>query len=199
MWILSVQYFLIQLLVALSWEAPYSLTRNTISDLGNTACGNYDGRFICSSPHTLMNASFSILGIFMALGALLIYQEFKESNGSLTGFVFMAIAGVGSLLVGLFPENTTLALHLIGAGLSFLIGNLGIVILGFALNIPKSLRIYTLVTGFISLTALAFLSTHAYLGLGIGGIERITAYPQTIWLIVFGIYISKNHLKRAKN
>jgi hypothetical membrane protein len=146
-----------------------------------------------------MNVSFIVLGIFMATGSLLIYQEFKESRATLIGFSFMAAAGVGTVMVGLFPENTILALHLIGALLPFLVGNLGIVVLGFTLNIPKSLRVYTLATGYISLIALLFLLTHAYLGIGIGGMERITAYPQTIWLIVFGVYISKNHILKLRN
>lgn len=199
MWMLSVQYFLIQILATLSFKNNYSLIHNTISDLGNTTCGVYGGRFVCSPLHNLMNVSFIVLGIFMATGSLLIYQEFKESRATLIGFSFMAAAGVGTVMVGLFPENTILALHLIGALLPFLVGNLGIVVLGFTLNIPKSLRVYTLATGYISLIALLFLLTHAYLGIGIGGMERITAYPQTIWLIVFGVYISKNHILKLRN
>jgi hypothetical protein len=34
-----------------------------------------------------------------------------------------------------------------------------------------------------------FASSH-YLGLGEGGMERIVAYPQTLWLIFFGTYLS---------
>lgn len=200
MWMLSIQYYLIQVVVAASFRIHYSLAHNTISDLGNTACGNYGGRFVCSPLHSLMNASFIALGIFMAAGSLLIYQEFKKTTTTLVGFSFMAVAGIGTLLVGIFPENTINILHLTGALLPFFVGNVGIVVLGFALDIPKSLHVYTLATGFISLIALVFFVTHTYLGIGIGGMERITAYPQTMWLIVFGIYISKNHImKRFSN
>ena len=38
-WVLSVQYFLVQLIVAAAWHPPYSWAHNLISDLGNTACG----------------------------------------------------------------------------------------------------------------------------------------------------------------
>src|SRR5579863_5680731 len=79
MWMLSIQYFLIQYIVARSWTLPYSLSRNTISDLGNTVCAVRSTGFVCSPLHSLMNASFITLGVFMALGSLLIYQEFKES------------------------------------------------------------------------------------------------------------------------
>ncbi len=46
-WMLSIQYYIIQVVVAMAWTSPYSLLRNTISDLGNTACGSYGGRFVC--------------------------------------------------------------------------------------------------------------------------------------------------------
>lgn len=199
MWMLSLQYFLIQVVVARDWLIPFSLAQNTISDLGNIACGAYAGRFVCSPLHSLMNGSFITLGVFMATGSLLIYQEFKRDTATLVGFSFMAIAGIGTLLVGLFPENTVSALHILGAFLPFFVGNLGLVILGRVLDLPRWLRIYTMASGVISLVALALFVTHTYLGLGIGGMERLTAYPQTVWLIVFGVYISRNHLlKRSK-
>lgn len=198
MWMLSLQYFIVQIAVASAWRQPYSIANNTISDLGNTNCSIYSGRYICSPLHDLMNTSFIVLGVFMATGSLLIYQEFKENRASLIGFSFMLIAGIGTMLVGIFPENTISALHIIGAALPFLIGNLGIIILGYTLNIPKSLRIFTLSAGMIALVALIFFYTKNYLGIGIGGMERITAYPQTIWLIVFGVYLSKNHYMRLR-
>jgi hypothetical membrane protein len=197
LWVLSVQYFAVQLIVAAAWSYPYSWLHNTISDLGNTACGPYGGRLICSPQHNLMNASFIILGITMFQGAMLIYQEFGETSLSLVGFSFMALAGFGTILVGLFPENTIGSLHYVGALLPFLIGNLGILILGLVLNIPKWLRVYSRATGIFTLAALALFTTHTYLGLDIGGMERLTAYPQTVWLIVFGIYISRNRYTSA--
>jgi len=194
-WMVSIQYYIIQLIVALAWATPYSLTHNPISDLGNTACGVYSGRPVCSPLHSLMNASFITLGFTMIFGAALIYQEFKETTGSLTGFVFMSIAGLGTLIVGSFPENSISALHVLGATLPFLIGNVGLVVLGAVLDIPRWLRIYTLFSGIVSLVALALFTGNIYLGLSVGGMERVVAYPQTMWLIVFGIYISSNHIK----
>lgn len=195
-WMLSIQYYLIQIVVAMAWKVHYSLRLNTISDLGNTACGNYGGRFVCSPLHPLMNASFMALGLTMAAGATLIYREFQKSIGTIVGFGAMATAGIGTVLVGLFPENTASSLHTLGASLPFLVGNLGIIVLGTQLNIPKALRVYTFLSGFISLVALVLFAMHNYFGLGIGGMERLTAYPQTMWLIAFGVYISRNHIMK---
>lgn len=196
-WMASVQYFIVQLAVALRFKPAYSLTQNTISDLGNTVCGIYGGASVCSPLRLLMNASFVVLGCTMIAGSMLIYREFREGRAAIVGFTFMAFAGFGTLLVGLFPENTIGALHTIGAALPFFIGNVGIVILGATLSIPKNLRAYTIASGILSLAALALLTTHRYHGLGNGGMERLTAYPKTIWLIVFGIYMSRKHYRRV--
>lgn len=190
-WMISIQYYIIQGLVAAGWKLPYSYTQNTISDLGNTVCGEYGGRYVCSQSHSLMNASFIVLGITMMFGALLIYQEFQRSRGTLVGFIFMGLAGFGTLLVGLFPENTINLLHILGAFLAFMIGNLALIILGFSLDLTKSFRFYTLLSGFVTVAATFLFVSHTYLGLGLGGMERIASYPQTAWIIVFGAYISR--------
>ena len=197
-WIASIQFFITMLLVALAWPTHYSFLNNTISDLGNTACGVYNGRYVCSPQHAWMNASFIVLGITMVAGSTLIYREFKKSRASAAGFSFMALGGVGTIIVGIFAENTISSLHVFGATLPFVIGNLALLVLGFSLDIPKPLRIYTILSGFVSLAASLLFTTHHYLGFGVGGMERLAANLQTVWLIVFGLYISKNHFSRAK-
>jgi hypothetical membrane protein len=195
-WITSLQYFIAMSIVGMNWATHYSILQNTISDLGNTACGVYSDRYVCSPLHAWMNASFILLGITMLIGSALIYHEFRKNAGSAIGFGFMALAGIGTILVGIFAENTISSLHEFGAALPFVIGNLALIILGLALDLPKSLRLYTLLSGVVSLTAFCLLITHAYLGIGIGGMERLVAHPQTIWLIVFGAYMSNNHFRR---
>jgi hypothetical membrane protein len=145
-----------------------------------------------------MNASLILLGAFMTGGALLIYQEFKKERFTIAGFWFMALSGIGTILVGIFPENSISILHEIGAGLPFILGNIGVLILGLKLDIPKKLKTYSVITGIVALIGIVLFITKSYLGLGIGGMERIAAYPQTIWLIVFGIYMSKNRYIKIK-
>jgi hypothetical membrane protein len=198
MWIMTVEYFIIQIIVAAKWKVSYSLSSNTISDLGNTSCGLFNHRYVCSPLHNLMNGALIGLGVFMMIGSILIYQEFKETKLASVGFSFLFLGGIGTVLVGIFPENTISALHIIGASLPFLIGNVGLVVLGISLTLPSSLRIFTLVVGLISLIAFFCYINNFYLGLGDGGMERVVAYPQTIWLIIFGLYISKNHYSRSK-
>lgn len=197
-WILSLQYFVAQIFVGRAWPVPYNIFQYAISDLGNTACGIYAERYVCSPLHSLMNASFILLGITMFCGSLLIYLEFTRSRATLIGFSSMAIAGFGTVLVGLFPENVVPPLHALGAVLAFLVGSFGIFVLGLSLDIPRGFKQYTVISALVSLAALALFTLRIYLGLDFGGMERVVSYPQTIWLIVFGAYISRDHMTVQK-
>jgi hypothetical membrane protein len=179
-WLISIQYFIVMSLVAWAWPTHYSALDNTISDLGNTACGIYSGRYVCSPQHVWMNASFIALGITMIFGSALIYHEFRKNVGSLVGFSFMGLAGFGLILVGIFAENTISSL---------------LIILGITLDLPKWLKLFSVIAGIVSLAAFILFVSHNYLDLGIGGMERLATHPQTIWLIVFGLYMSRNRFK----
>lgn len=197
-WLLSLQYFLVQGVVAEAWAAPFSLAKNAISDLGNTACAPYADRYVCSPLHGLMNSSFVIMGVTIVLGSLLIPEEFRQNKLSRVGFHFMSLAGVGTVLVGLFPENSVSALHFLGAVLPFFFGNVALVIFSFSLGLPPFFRYYTLASGVIALIAFILFVFDRYMGFGLGGMERLVAYPQTIWLIAFGAYISVNHYRERR-
>jgi hypothetical membrane protein len=194
----SIQYFLAQILVAQEWPRPYSVAHDTISDLGNTSCGIFNSRFVCSPLHNVMNVSFIVLGLAMTLGSLLIYHQFSGSRSTALGFDMMAISGIGVIMVGIFPENTISPLHGIGAALPFVLGNAGVIVLGLSLNLPAPMRLYSFLSGGVAILALGFYASSHDLGLGEGGIERVVAYPQTAWLIVVGVYLlRKNPVRQA--
>ena len=193
-------YFFAQIVAAWVFRPTYSVIWNVISDLGNTSCRAYEGRAVCSPHHVVMNIAFVFLGLVMASGSMLLYQEFTDRRraeriGALAGFSCMAIAGLGTGLVGLFPENTSHAMHVAGAALAIGVGNVGIFILGTTLSLPESMRRYMLVFSTASATALFLFAFHKYFGIGAGTMERIAAYPETIWLVVFGLYVWRFHPK----
>jgi hypothetical membrane protein len=194
LWIVNIQYFVVQILVILAWQVPFSWSRNTISDLGNTICRPYAERLVCSPDHGLMNVSFVLLGLTMISGSYVLYMSSMRFRTLLFGFVFMSLAGLGTILVGIFPENTVERLHLLGAGLPFLLGNLSLLIFGTKLNLAKKFKVYTLFSGALALLALLLFVFKIYLGLGEGGMERIVAYPQTIWMIIYGINLLLTNL-----
>ncbi len=187
----STLYFIAQLAAAWVWNPPYSVITDTISDLGKTT----------SPRHVLMNAAFVLLGVVMSLGSLLIYQEFRRASlvqqrGAMVGFTVMGVAGVGAVLVGVFPENTSHALHLAGAVLAIGGGIVAIFVLGWVLELPERLSTFTRFWAPVAMTALVLFACHRDFGIGAGTMERIAAYPVTIWLIAFGCYMARGHVKR---
>jgi hypothetical membrane protein len=188
LWIATVQNFAVIVYAARDFKSGYNWKMNHISDLGNTACGWFHSRYVCSPHHGVVNLSYIAMGLAMIFGALLIYQEFRSGRWALTGFTGVAIAGVGAILVGIFPENTIHWLHLFGAGLVLLIGNLALIIIGLSVQVPVWFKYYSIASGVIALTALGLFTTDHYLGLGYGSLERTTTDLEIIWQIVFGIY-----------
>ncbi len=187
LWLSTVQYFVVQAVVSVAWSHPsYSWRLNAISDLGARHCGQFDGRYVCSPAHVAMNVSLIVLGLGMALGSVLFLGQFGHSR---TGFLLMAVAGLGAMLVGLFPEDTVYWVHITGADLAFLVGNVALIAFGFSRRFPRWLRWYATGSGVVALAALYLFLTHHRFFMGLGGMERVVAYPQTIWLIVFGAYM----------
>src|SRR3954467_13535018 len=95
-WLSTVQYFVVQLVVASAWTSSYSWRLNAISDLGATRCGQFDDRYVCSPLHGLMNASLVVLGLAMTIGSALVFQEVRRAR---VGFALMGAAGVGAIMV----------------------------------------------------------------------------------------------------
>ena len=183
------QYFIVQVVVGERWSPAYSWNRNAISDLGNTVCGTFNAHRVCSPLHDLMNLSFLVLGAAMLFGSMLNRQTSLTRRGTSIGFRCMEVAGAGVALVGLFPENSVSAVHGFGAALAFVLGNIAIIVLGVTLRIPLVLRIMSVCLGVFALAALVAYASSHYFGLGEGGIERVVAYPQTVWLISTGAYM----------
>ena len=64
------------------------------------------------------------------------------------------------------------------------------VLLGIALTQSREhqvLAIYSIFSGVVGLVATALFINDHYLGLGIGGMESVAAYPLRLWLIVAGL------------
>lgn len=142
-----------------------------------------------------MNASLIVLGVGMAVGSALTYQTLRRGRA---GLVVMAAAGVGTVVVGLVPLDTVYWLHIAGADAAILLGNIALIMLGRALGQPRWLGWYALISGVVALAGLCLFLTHNRFFLGLGGMERVAAYPQTLWLIVAGIHLWTIHNRPSK-
>jgi hypothetical membrane protein len=192
-WMLAVQFFIAQAVVQSAWTTPFSLTQNFISDLGNTTCAPYppgSNSYVCSPWHAWMNASFIVLGLIILFGGVLVRTAFPRGLARLAGLILIGLAGIGIIAVGLYPEDVHIEYHRLGAAGHFVFGNLGMVVLGIALKQARerqALAVYSIISGVVGLVATALFITDNYLGLGIGGMERVAAYPLPLWLSVAGL------------
>lgn len=189
-WMLTIQYFVAQIVVAVAAKSIYNWGTDPISYLGITECGFYDNVYVCSPLHALFNLSMIGLGVAMGAGVFLFYHQFKKSPGTLLGFSALAVAALGSLLVGVFPANTLMTVHKIGSGLAFIGALVGLLTLGVSLReLPHFLRYLTLVSGVIVLAGLTHLALLFFTGIGFKGVaERTVSYTEVLWLFVFGLY-----------
>ncbi|MFG2113130.1 DUF998 domain-containing protein [Streptomyces sp. NPDC048718] len=194
-WIVGVvQFFVVHAIVESAWATPYSWARNNISDLGNALCAvqrQPEPRYICSPEHALMNGSFIALGVlFLAGGVLMGGAPWRRGPLAAVSRVLLAAAGVGFALAGLFPADAHENQHVLGALLIMVLGNTGLVLAGYALerSTPAALRWGSTALGVVAITGFGlFLSRH-YLGLGLGGMERVAALPLLVWTVAIGVH-----------
>ncbi len=126
-----------------------------------------------------MNVSLVLLGITTTTGSILVYQSVRKSK---VGFCLMAIAGIGAIIVGLFPEDTVFWAHILGQDLAFVGGNIALIVFGFTFHVRQWFRWYSILSGAVALIALTLFLTHNNFSLGLGGMERTIAYPLLFWL-----------------
>jgi hypothetical membrane protein len=126
-----------QLVVATRFEAPYDLTRNTISDLGVVGCGTVQAAGgpveACSPWHAGMNASFVVIGSLLALGALLGALTIVRRPALIRTAAAMAmlfVAGISSAAVGFVPLDVDGDLHALVATPLFVTQPIALLLLG---------------------------------------------------------------------
>ncbi|MFE2992009.1 DUF998 domain-containing protein [Streptomyces sp. NPDC059262] len=193
-WIVGVvQFFVIHGIAESAWARPYSWARNNISDLGNSHCALQSDpapRYICSPEHGLMNVSFVTLGVLLVVGAALTGGVlWRSSRAAAVARLLLASAGVGFVLAGLAPADVNENQHVLGALFIMATGNIGLVMAGFGLTeqVPARLRWGTTLLGVTAITAFGLFLSHHYLGLGMGGMERVAAFPLLFWALAVSV------------
>jgi hypothetical membrane protein len=188
-WTVLIQFFVMHLVVESTWTMPYSWASNAISDLGNTR----------SPWHTAMNLSFAINGVCMAAGGLLIgrtvarYSASDQRRLPRAAAVSLALAGAGTLLVGLNPSDVRAVAHLVGAFAATLGGNAGVLLLGVALRRIRRAGGACGITGgtlgLIGAAVTGSLMIGAVPGFHEwgGAAERVAIFPMLIAMIIIGV------------
>ncbi len=198
------QYFIVEAVVIAAWAGPHAYSRrfNVISDLGAEYCGVYNGRSVCSPLHRLMDASFIAQGLAMILGAVLLSSVLFRVAGKpslppaaqragwpIAVRVLIGVSGLGTIVVGLVPEDTISGLHYTGALLFFIPGGLALVALGWNWRRRQLISAFLLLSGVVSLISTVVFALVP--GIEVGTVERLMAYPITIGLSVVGMVMAR--------
>lgn len=170
--------FGIFLIVAEALYPGYSVSINYVSDLGAT-CPTSATCVIIQPTATIFDTSIILLGLSILVAAFFLQRAFHWTPASL----LIAVAGIGALGVGFFPETTGIV-HSIFSLIVFLFAGLSAIVT--ARFQKKPLFYFSVVLGFATLVALLLYVDGDYLGLGAGGMERMVVYPVLLWAIGFG-------------
>lgn len=211
-WIATLEFLVGQAIAQAAWTTPYSLVDDAVSDLGNTTCGEWPPAgtaaklfkgigthyYVCSPLHTVMNASFIVTGVLVALGVYFTRGAWPQRRLTGWGLTFLALAGLGKIVVGLDPENVRPLLHTLGA-LNIPCANIGIVLLGLGVwRTRRAVGVFSVVLGGVGFLAFLILLAISASGHGFGVAERIADYTIIVWLVTVGIGLVVGARSRAQ-
>lgn len=148
----------------------YSVSENVISDLG-----------VGPEPSRLI-----FTGGLIVFGLLVLSTAYLRGDRTDPITIMFALTGVGAIGVAIFNENLR-GIHLLFAGLAFGMGCLTALVVSRSMKSPFS-EVF-IVLGAMGLVALALQTSKTFLGLGVGGMERMIFYPSVFWALVYGAYL----------
>ena len=147
----------------------------------------------------IMNIDFIVTGIgFLVAYYLLIFKILKSKKYNLLYLITPVLFAVGSVLVGVYQGGVPSedGLHGLGARLSFLGGNLTLIISGVSLfKNRKGYSIVSIILGLIGLISAGFMNNALTNNLTevVAIYERLTVYPITIWQLMTGLTFLKEN------
>lgn len=181
----SVQFIGAMIAVQLKYPG-YSDLSNYISDLGGKTASQWA---------VVFNASVILLGLLALLATVLLLPAFGRKLSRTLGLGFFAIAGIGAVMVGVFPEPSRYLsgnIHSISSDIAFIGSGLSLIILPLAMLRDtrwEGYRAFTFLMGAVTLIAIVLFSVNAWGALGPGGLERVIVAPILLWAIVVGIHL----------
>jgi hypothetical membrane protein len=195
--LLAGMQFVIGAHIAEATYPGYNVNQNYLSDLGATVRYTSNGvTIVIQQP---ASAIFTVM--LMAMGVLILgaaYLMFPLVKSRRT-VVFMGLFGIAALGIGIFSEVFTL-IHGIFSLLAFFTGGLA-AIFSFKLT-KRPMNYVSVILGVTVLVAMVLLELASLdqilpeMGfaagaplqtpIGIGGLERMIAYPLMLWFVMFG-------------
>ncbi|DAC72181.1 MAG TPA: hypothetical protein DSN98_06545 [Thermoplasmata archaeon] len=167
---IAASQFVLGLIVAEALFPGYSISTNYISDLG------------VGPSSMVFNMSIFLTGLLSIIGVYFFQRTFNHKVMT----IVLIITAVATMGVGIFTENSE-PMHMITSFFAFLFSGLSAIVSCRIMKYPFNIIVTFL--GLINLSALILFIGNIYLGLGVGGMERMIMYPTLIWMIGFGSYL----------
>ena len=199
-WLLTVEFFLAQFLAQAAWPG-YAMAVEDISLLGVTSCGTFVNPApggimpVCSPLSLVFNLGMALNGMLVVLGVWFTRDFWPPTRLRTIGLWLLALGGDGTMLAGAFPLDTVPVLHTVGAALALGLSCFGFIALARLIwDRHRVFALYSLATGVLALLGFALYVGEIYLG-GRGTVERLAAWPQTLWYMVTGTLILRGRLR----
>ena len=171
----GVVQFVLAVIICEAIYSGYSVGQQYISDLGNwSLAGNYAAIF---------NVSIIFAGTLGIASAYFIQRAFK--NRLFTSLLM--INTFCNILIGVFAEDISMPMHGISALIGLIFG-LGATFMSSKF-VKSPLSYAPIILGGVIIVAVVLQASGYYLGLGLGGIERLEIYPSLLWGLVFDAYL----------
>ena len=183
---IAVTQFVLGLIVSEALFSGYSIYDNYISDLG------------VGSSSMIFNSSVFLMGLLLIVGAYFLQRAFNFKM--LT--VLLVLTSIGAMGVGIFTEDFG-TMHSVVSLVAFLFGGLSAIFSVLCSYVHKfnllkmPFSVITVILGLMSLGALVLFIVGVDLGLGVGGMERMIAYPILMWGAGFGGHLIAHPEKRT--
>ena len=167
---IAASQFILGLIVAEALYPGYSISTNYISDLG------------VGPSSTVFNVSIFLLGLLSIIGTYYLQRAFNLKMIT----ILLTIAAVAAMGVGIFTENSE-PMHMFASFFVFLFSGLSAISSCRLIKYP--FNIIVILLGLVSVLAMILFMENIYVGLGVGGMERMIVYPILIWMIGLGGFL----------
>ena len=171
----GITQIILAIIICEALYSGYSIGQQYISDLGNwSLAGNYAAIF---------NVSLVLAGTLGIASAYFIHKAFRNK-------LFTSLLLVNTFCnipMGVFSEDISMPMHGISAVIGLFFG-LGATFMSSKF-VRSPLSYAPIILGGMILLVIILQASGLYLGLGLGGIERLEIYPSLLWGLAFDGYL----------
>lgn len=203
-WLALVAYIPLELAVMNASTAPYDPMRQVVSALGVTVCDSEPipavGDVICSPQHLLLNWTFTLTGIAIAVGAICL-RPLLPAERRVTAAMWMLVAvGLSYTTSGVIPADVDLLWHTVLAIPGMVLQIPAWIMLARALRSSRPvLAVWTAAAVAVHLAGIAGLVVTPFVD-GPGGLfQRAIIWPTYVWAVVAALMMLRGPARSGTN